>query len=334
MCTNHVRSHHPSLNGSINVYPAVLDFSSQPTFFTGHCTTIESMDVNKATGEVITGGGDGSVVTWTNGSASKWCGGAANPLNGGVHSSCVSTVNITSGGVVTSGWDDSLRVGLNNTSTGAQGLGSQPKSSGGNCGGSLVVVALKNALVVSSNGSISSKLENLSYSPLSVAVSADEQTVCVGGSDNKLRVYSVSGGALAEKHTATDNPISPITALSFSPSGELLATGDAKEVRVYKTSDWTCDIKGRWQFHTSKITCLDWSLDGEFICSGGQDESIFIWSKAKKMKRVQYKFTHKGGVSGAAWVGSGEERKIVSCGLDGVVCNWDVLEQMREKFDS
>jgi len=61
---------------------------------------------------------------------------------------------------------------------------------------------------------------------------------------------------LREKEVLEDCPTANVTALAFSPDGDLLATGDAKEVRVYNTKDWTVCIKGRWQFHTSKITAL------------------------------------------------------------------------------
>ena len=117
--------------------------------------------------------------------------------------------------------------------------------------------------------------------------------------------------------------------LAFSPSGTNLAAGDVKEVRVWSAADWTPLVKGKWQFHTSRVTGVAWNSTGEYVASAGTDENVFVWSLAKKTRRLQYKFAHKGGCTGIDWVGEG---KILTAGGDGCVCEWNVEEEMREKF--
>jgi WD40 repeat protein len=50
---------------------------------------------------------------------------------------------------------------------------------------------------------------------------------------------------------------------------------------------WNARIKGKWVFHTSKITCLCWSPSGQFLVSGSQDESLILWSCEMPSKKFQ-----------------------------------------------
>jgi WD40 repeat protein len=159
-------------------------------------------------------------------------------------------------------------------------------------------------------------------------VNATSDVVCVGADNNKIYVYSASGGALTQTG-CVEGTNGPVHSLAFSPNGESLAAGDVKEVRVWNVADWSPLIKGKWQFHTSRITGVGWSPNGEFIASAGTDENIFIWCVAKKMKRLNYKFAHKGGCVGVDWIADG---KLLSSGNDGTVAEWDVAAEMAEKF--
>ena len=52
----------------------------------------------------------------------------------------------------------------------------------------------------------------------------------------------------------------------------------------------------------------------------GNLPTIFVWDFAKPATAVkEYKFAHKDGGLGLAW----KDDKLVSAGMDGVVCVWD-----------
>lgn len=324
-----------SLSGDITVLSSEADFSIV-SVITGHQAGITAMACDKTNGSVYTASADGVIRKFgANSTCTFASGGVNNDMVGNVHAGLVSTLNIMGdGSVVSTGFDDTLRFGIDASAAGGgftfgavEPVGAQPKYSGSS--GSTLIVATSKSLLTVRNGKIVSTKE-IKFDPFCVAVSQSETTVCVGGGDNKIHVFECNAESgelnevkVVEGHTA------PIYSLSFSPNGEQIASGDNKEVRVWNTNDWSSLIDGRWQFHASRITTLDWAPSGNYICSSGQDENVFIWSIEKKAKRLQYKFAHKGGVIKASWV---EEGKIITAGADGCVCEWMVEKDIAAKF--
>lgn len=230
-----------------------------------------------------------------------------------------------SGGIVSSGWDDTIRHGDGVTATGAAGLGGQPKCSGSS--GDLVVVATGTDLVCFEGDGVKGTTP-IEFCATAIAVSKGSDMVVVADDKNKIHVFSASGGALTKVSEVLGHT-GIVYSLAFSPNGESLAAGDVKEVRVWNVADWSAEIKGKWQFHTSRITGVAWSADGKYIASCSGDEQVFIWWPEKKLRRLNYKFAHKGGCAGIDWIGEG---KLVTSGNDGSVCEWDVSADMAEKF--
>ena len=113
----------------------------------------------------------------------------------------------------------------------------------------------------------------------------------------------------------------PVTSLAYTPTGDMLAIGDKGHmIEVYSVEDWSCKIKSKWCFHTSFVSCMEWSPDGTFLVSGGADDCIFVWDIANPMKKKQIRFAHGGGVTGVTWADS---NTILSCGQDGTLCQWN-----------
>jgi len=204
---------------------------------------------------------------------------------------------------------------------GVVSLGGQPKASGSDS--TTVVIATKDTLHVVEGGEIV-KTKGVEYSTQTVAVKGGK--VAVADDKNSIHIYELS--SMSETNVVTGHT-GIVNSLEFNSDGSKLAAGDVKEVRIWNTSDWTPEIKGRWQFHTSRITSLSWSPNGEYVASVGTDENLFIWCLAKKMKRLNYKFANKGGCNGVEWT---DEGKVVTCGEDGCIAEWDIANDLNEKF--
>jgi len=290
------------------------------------------MALDSNTGDIYTGGTDGRVVKWSvPGSpgpriATTSEGGKNVDINKAVHGGTVTTVDVAGEIVVSAGWDDVARfteTGNMNTD-GVAGIGGQPKASGSDSG--RVVIATKDTLQVIEGGKIKFSIP-VSYSASSIAVKGD--VVAVGSDKNKIHIYSLSSSGSLSETNVIEGHTGVVNSLAFNGDGSKLAAGDVKEVRVWNANEWTPEIKGRWQFHTSRITGVSWSPCGGYIASVGTDENMFVWSLEKKMRRLNYKFCHKGGCTGVEWTGEG---RIVTCGEDGCVAEWDVGAEMAEKF--
>lgn len=167
-----------------------------------------------------------------------------------------------------------------------------------------------------------------------IALSPDDSTIYVAGDDCKIYVYSVTDGVeIEKKHVIESAHLKPIHSLVLSNDGTKLASADVRDVCVWKTDDYSSVVgKSRWCFHTQRITCLAWSPDDTILASGGADDCVYLWSLVKKMKRQQYSFAHRGGVTGLSFVTSEGGLKLVSVGVDACVNKWDVAGDVAKKF--
>ena len=249
------------------------------------------------------------------------------------------------GRLYSAGWDDRVRVTSGRRCAGQLGTGAQPRAlAGGGGAASLVVVVTVAGLRLIRDERVVSETIEVPYAATCACLSKDGATLFVGGEDCNVYVYRVSteGGAanpLEPVHVIEGGHLKPIQSLALSPDGAMLAAADVRDVCLYDVAAGYAAVvaKGRWCFHTQRIGCLAWSPCGTVLASGGNDDSIFLWCPAKKMKRVHYKFAHRGGVTGLGFVGSnaasgGEDWTLVSAGADGCVNWWNVEEDAKQKF--
>ncbi|KAL9179524.1 hypothetical protein ACHAXT_008814 [Thalassiosira profunda] len=344
------------LNGQISVLPlpASLGLSSvaesieKPLILTGHQAPISTMTFGAIGSDAIyTADTDGVIVEW-DGATGKAKGRVSNAneddadLSGKVHGGAtVSSLAFANGVLYSAGWDDYIRATTGLSCVGKEKLAAQPSAM--TSGTFLACVMTVDGLVLVKDKSIISEMIDLPYTATSVCLSNDDKTLYVGGDDCNIYVYTITSFAqgsnpLAESHVIKGGHLKPVQSLALSPDGLKLAAADVRDVCVYSTADYSTVVsKGRWCFHTQRIGCLSWSPDSTVIASGGNDDNIFLWCPAKKMKRVHYRFAHRGGVAGLSFVGNnasggGKDWTLVSAGADGCVCWWDVEKDAKEKF--
>eukprot|EP00121_Abeoforma_whisleri_P004930 Awhi_evm2s4460 len=139
--------------------------------------------------------------------------------------------------MISASMDDSVRfndASSHEYGTSCSKVESLPVGMSSNAG--TTVVACVNHVEVFS-GENKTDSQSVSYTPASVAVSPDGSSCAVGGKDNKVHIYSISGGKLTE--TKAIDMKGETSCVAYSPCGGFLATGDsARAVRVYETGNY------------------------------------------------------------------------------------------------
>ena len=317
-----------SLNGNINM----LDIGSERprAVYQAHQGAITAMTpcpVSMPGGpKILTGSFTGVVCAWdpSTGHASRCTGGKAAPVTAAVHSNKVSGIAACSEGVVSVGWDDTLRLapfGGENVFTASVGTTGQPCGVAANADSDLVAVATNQGVMLL-RGITPAVGLSAPYTPTSIAMRPGAGEIAVGSKEGKIYIYETAGDELRETKVVEGHR-GEVLSVAYSPDGTLLAAGDtAREVMVWRTGgDWEAEVQGLWQFHTARVTCLAWSPSGTYLASGGLDENVFVWNTSKPRRRVHYTFANKDGVEGLAWL---SDQVVASAGGDHCVALWNV----------
>lgn len=327
------------LNGNITILPKPPMLESgmdSLETLTGHNAPIAGLAVG-ADGMLYTGDTDGLLCQWnlTTGKATKRIQASdtsdmLGKLHGDAAISCLACTS--SGTLFTGGWDDKLRVVSNGVVAKPIPLEAQPNAI--TCGAQLTAVLTVGGIVLVKDGdNVSPAFQRLNYSALSLCMSMDDTTLYVGGQDCKIYVYTVLNDCVLDrKYVIESGHLKPIHALALSHDQTKLASGDTRDVCVWNVDEKYSSIvgKSRWCFHTQRITSLSWSADDTLLASGGADDAIYIWSLAKKTKRLHYNFAHRGGITGIAFL---EKYTLVSVGMDACVNQWDLSDDVAKKFE-
>ena len=316
------------VNGKIAV---INDDRDDATFIEGHQFPIAALALDIENNHLYTGDSEGIICNWNleNGSSKriKSSHGPDLDLMNKIHKGTITAMEYVGGTLLSCGWDDKLRSSTGEGSFAEIKLMKQPNAMAK--GTHLVVVVMIDGVGLYKDGKMLSSYSEFNYNPLCAAVSRDDQTVCVGGSDNNIYVYSVNDDTLTLLKTITHH-LKPIHSLSLSPNGDFLASADVRDICVWNTLDWSTIIsKGRWCFHAQKISCLAWSPDSRILASASIDDNIYLWNLKKKMKRINYTFCHRGGITGLVWR---NEEAIVTSGSDCCVCEWNVAADIKKQF--
>ena len=269
-------------------------------------------------------------------------------INNCVHSGAVSGLVVVDDALLIScGWDDKVRFGVRANGritydeNSVLSLPSQPRSmsvhtSAAVAGLVAIVSRDKVVFVDTANKRLCGEAALTGFEGKSVTVNAAQTQCAVGGSDMKTHVFELNTSDAANVGLGAElkavETRSAVTALAYTAAGDMLAIGDQnQQVEVYSTATWEAVVRGKWVFHTSQITSLEWSASGTYLVSGSLDESIYVWNVTDIKFKKQLKFAHRGGVNTVSFTatcnaaGDGAaDVELVSTGADGCVVSWKV----------
>jgi len=277
----------------------------------GHNKIITALAYDPASDRIYTADFGGYIIEWnpTDGSTKGF--------TGSPHASQVQQLKISNGNLISVSVDDTLKITPLHNREFPEGiaLGSQPSSV--DARGDTIVVSCIGNIVVVNKGSIVNK-HAINYVPSSIAISPDGTHVAVGGKDNKIHVYHLDAGKLKDAHVLEDHR-GEVTALSYSPDGRYLGSGDAnREVMVWEGQK---SVVNGWVYHTSRVQDLSWSNDSNHLVTGSVDSALIVWTVNEPNKRVMIKLAHVGGVRGVTF---SSNNTVLSVGQDCALKQWQI----------
>lgn len=304
-----------SLNGNINVFEPGT--SAPVRVLQGHQKAITAVATVGNT--VLSGGADGTLFRWAVQDAKvdpvPHVFGLAN------HSNYVLSVSTFGDLVLTTGWDDKLKVWKDGALTQTVALDGQPK--GVAIVNDAVVVLLENKIRVYDSAFAPAASGPLNFAAASISPVAGTLSVLVANeSDKQVEEFNVSASSVEYVRSYPTLRAAP-TLVRVSPDGQYAAVAEnTGKYTLYSTKDASA-VTTRWAFHSSRVNDAQWTPDSKYLLSGGLDTGIFIYSVAKPSKVLKAQLTHQTGVSGLLWLDyDGAKGAFVSTGLDGVIKSW------------
>ncbi|KAI8325308.1 putative actin cortical patch component protein [Martensiomyces pterosporus] len=307
-----------SLSGDINVIS--IEAQVPVRTVTGHQKAVTGAALTDSK-VLYTGSYDGKVCSWDFAGAP----GVATSVEGATQGAQLKDAAAAGDRVALGFLDDTVRFAEHSVIAAGKSvsLSAAPRSVAIDSTGAVAVAALENDdLVVVANGQATKvAVKETTAAARAVAISHSTSVVAVGFQDSSVVTYTLSGTELKPTGVKITANNRDITALAFSPDGELLASGDsAGKIFVVKTASGDL-VTSRWGSHTARVYDITWSPDGAHAASASLDSHVIVWSIEKPLKKVLIRNAHLGGVAAVAYV---DNETVVSAGADGGVKVWGI----------
>ncbi|TVS19216.1 MAG: hypothetical protein EA424_09135 [Planctomycetaceae bacterium] len=168
---------------------------------------------------------------------------------------------------------------------------------------------------------------------LAVAYSPDGRWIVSLHADRSVRFRNAETGKL---EGTLKNQEAEIACMALSPDAALLATGGAaQEISLWqieapapaadggseRDASFRVTLRSTLTGHTSSVFSLAFSRDGQWLASGGFDQTVRLWSVPDGAEKATLD-GHTGAVRSVAF--SPDGRRLASAGSDATVRLWDV----------
>lgn len=307
-----------SLSGFIN-YLDVNNPTKPLRVVKGHNKPITALTLSDDRSTIYTASHDGAVTNWNSGSGS-------NDRVGGVgHGNQINDIRASGDFVYTAGIDDSIKqISIEgNKYTGVDTkLSCQPRGMDILKEGNITVVGcVKDVTVLQDSRKVSSVPINFESS--GVSINAETLDVAVGGNDNKVHVFGLTGTELSPK-VELDH-LGPVTDCKYSPDNKLLVACDAnRKVILYSVPEYKPAHKQEWGFHNARVNCVAFSPNSLLVASGSLDTTIIIWYVNSPAKHTIIKNAHpQSQITGLVWL---DNETLISTGQDCNTKVWNITE--------
>ncbi|XP_028302406.1 WD repeat-containing protein 1 [Gouania willdenowi] len=287
----------------------------------GHSKAIQCLTVHKRDGKsyIYSGSSDGHINYWDADTGDNDC------FLGKGHTNQVTKMVINdSEELVTCSMDDTLRytnIKKEYSASDVLKMDFQPKSVSVAVGGVSLAVCIGQVVLLKDKKKVFT-LDNLGFEPETGAIHPSGTTVAVGGSDGKIRLYSLQSNTLKDEGKILVVQ-EPVTDMSFSNDGAYLAVGDGmKVVTVFSVAD-NYVVKNQYHGHHARPVTLAWSPDNEHFASAGMDMMVYVWTVQDSEWRIKIADAHRlHHVSALAWI---DPHTLVTTSHDASVKVWTIL---------
>lgn len=304
-----------SLSGNIS-YLDVNNPEKPLRVIKGHNKPITVLGLSDDRSTIYTGSHDGVVTNWNSGS------GANDRIGGTGHGNQINGIAAWDEFIYTCGIDDSLRkisVEGNAYTDFVVKLNCQPKALTIFRNENIIAIAcVKEITLVKDNAKVLSL--PIKYEASSISANSETMELAVGGDDQKLRIYSLSGTSL-ELKTELEH-LGAVTDCTYSPDNKLLVACDAhRKVVLYSVPEYKPAHNKEWGFHNARVNTVAFSPNSLLVASGSLDTTIIIWSVANPSKHTIIKNAHpQSQITRLVWL---DNNTVISTGQD---CNTKVWE--------
>lgn len=151
----------------------------------------------------------------------------------------------------------------------------------------------------------------------SLAISRDGQWIACGNQSGQLTVWDANNRELLWTEAKCHD--GGISALTFDPSGERLASGGQdRHIRLWVRA--RKQLERYWLAHDGAVNCLAFCHSGQILASGGDDDALKIWTKAGVFRNSMSKSIGSG-YSTLSF--DGDDLLLATSSRNGLIQLWD-----------